>query len=314
MLIEQVVPEDKPASEVETASAALAKPAAKRRAGRPKGSRNQDKTEIEWTEEMRRLERMAKQVLGWIGGLFPITYLVLDGHFGHNNVLQVVRQCLGLHLISKLRHDSALYFQYEGPQKQFGPRRRYGPRINYQALPDAYRVESTVEKKIRTDIYQAPMLHKCFAQPLNVVIIVKTHLQTGARAHVVLFSSDLSLSYDRLILYYRLRFQIEFNFRDAKQFWGLEDFMNVNPTPVTNAANLALFMVLVSQCLLQDFRLDFPLAGVLDLKAFFRGRRYALATLELLPEQPAPNLIHRIIHQVARLGAIHPAPEPFSSP
>jgi len=52
----------------------------------------------------------------------------------------------------------------------------------------------------------------------------------------------LTLPYDQLIDYYRLRFQIEFNFRDAKQFWGLEDFMNVTQTAVTNAANLALFM------------------------------------------------------------------------
>ena len=36
---------------------------------------------------------------------------------------------------------------------------------------------------------------------------------------------------------------IEFNFRDAKQHWGLEDFMNVTPTGVTKAANLSLFMV-----------------------------------------------------------------------
>ena len=36
--------------------------------------------------------------------------------------------------------------------------------------------------------------------------------------------------------YYKLRFQIEFNFRDAKQFWGLEDFMNLSQTAVTNAA------------------------------------------------------------------------------
>ncbi|MBK8800021.1 MAG: transposase [Anaerolineales bacterium] len=42
---------------------------------------------------------------------FPLTYLVLDGHFGNNNVCQMVQQSLGLHLISKLRHDSALYFE-----------------------------------------------------------------------------------------------------------------------------------------------------------------------------------------------------------
>jgi hypothetical protein len=82
-------------------------------------------------------------------------------------------------------------------------------------------------------------LHKEFGQPLNVVVILKTKLSkvpgeagTGERAHVLLFSSDLSLAADKLIDYYSLRFQIEFTFRDAKQFWGLEDFMNVAETPI----------------------------------------------------------------------------------
>jgi putative transposase len=46
-----------------------------------------------------------------------------------------------------------------------------------------------------------------------------------------------------------LRFQIEFNFRDAKQFCGLEDFMNVKETQFGNAANFSLFMVTFSQAL-----------------------------------------------------------------
>jgi putative transposase len=36
-----------------------------------------------------------------------------------------------------------------------------------------------------------------------------------------------------------LRFQIKFNFCDAKQFSGLKDFMNITPAAVTNAANFA---------------------------------------------------------------------------
>ena len=48
-----------------------------------------------------------------------------------------------------------------------------------------------------------------------------------------------------------LRFQIEFNFRDAKQYWGLDDFMNVKQTAVTNAANLSFFMVNFSSVLLR---------------------------------------------------------------
>ena len=64
----------------------------------------------------------------------------------------------------------------------------------------------------------------------------------------------MNLSYDKVVDYYSLRFQIEFNFRDAKQFWGLEDFMNVGKNAVTNAANLAFFMVNISQVLLSHFR------------------------------------------------------------
>ena len=60
--------------------------------------------------------------------------------------------------------------------------------------------------------------------------ILKTHLRTEKKSHVLLFSSDLALDAETLIDSYALRFQIEFNFRDAKQYWGLEDFMNINET------------------------------------------------------------------------------------
>lgn len=45
-----------------------------------------------------------------------------------------------------------------------------------------------------------------------------TFQTNGACAHVCLFSSDLNLTYDKLIDYCSLRLQIEFNFCDAKQF------------------------------------------------------------------------------------------------
>ena len=72
----------------------------------------------------------------------------------------------------------------------------------------------------RKKVYGGEVWHKKFADLLNVVVIVKTNLKTQAVAHVVLFSSDLDLTSDHLIDYYRLRFQLECNFRDAKQYWG----------------------------------------------------------------------------------------------
>jgi putative transposase len=255
---------------------------------------------------------MVQKLLLLINGLFTLTYLVLDGHFGNNNALQMTRQC-GLHLISKLRCDAALYFPYDGPYSGRGPRRKYGAKIDYGNIPDKYLKQTTVEDNIQTDIYRARMLHKEFAHPLNVVIIVKTNLKTQAWAHVILFSSDLKLSYDKLIDYYSLRFQIEFNFRDAKQHWGLDDFMNVQETAVTNAANLSLFMVNVAQPLLVDLRQQNPHCGVLDLKTFFRGHKYVTETLKLLPEMPEPILLDQIYDHVTHLGSIHTAKSAVTS-
>ena len=137
-------------------------------------------------------------------------------------------------------------------------------------------------------------------------------ISTGKWAKVILFSSDLNLTWEQIIDYYSLRFQIEFNFRDAKQYWGLEDFMNVQETAVTNAANLSLFMVNVAQVLMGHFREEYADFNVLDLKAFFRGHKYVSETLKLLPQKPEPILMTRIFEQVSRLGSIHYAPSSSS--
>ena len=266
--IEQVVRSEaeKAASQAKAAAKQAPKPAEPRKRGRPKGSKNKVAAEVVLSPELLRIQAMLEAQLKLIAGCIPLTYLVLDGHFGNHPALHMVRQC-GLHLISKLRCDSALYLPYDGPYQGHGPHRKYGDKLDYRQLPDKCLKETTTEGQIETRIYQTQALHKEFSQPLNVVIIVKTNLQTQACAHVILFCSDLALAYDQLIDYYRLRFQIEFNFRDAKQYWGLEDFMNVSETAVTNAANLSLFMVNLSQRVLGDLRSTDPECSILDLKA-----------------------------------------------
>lgn len=281
------------------------KPKEKRGRGRPKGSKNKNKTEVILTSELLRIKQMINELFKLIAGLIPLTYLVVDGHFGNNNALQMARQ-LNLHIISKLRHDSALYIPYKHPDPNKSSKRKYGDKIDKSNIPSEYLRETSIEEDIQTDIYQATLLHKEFAQPLNVVFLVKTNLKTNARSHVILFTSDLNLSYKKIIDYYKLRFQIEFNFRDAKQFWGLEDFMNLGKTAVTNAANLSFFMVNMSHHLLAKFRQDNPDSGIIDLKAHYRGFQYIHEMLKMLPEKPEPILLAQIFAKLTSLGRIHP--------
>ena len=116
-----------------------------------------------------------------------------------------------------------------------------------------------------------------------------------------------------IIKSYSLCFQIEINFRDAKQYWGLEDFMNVEETAVTNAANLSFFMVNFSHALLQPFREQNPDYSILDLKSHYRGYKYASETIKMLPQKPDAILLADIFQQIARMGAIHSVLQPAES-
>lgn len=276
----------------------------KSKGGRPKGSKSKNRRDVELPAYLQNLQGYFKQVLEMVGGALSIPYCVLDGAYGNNNALQMVRR-LDLHLISKLAKNSALYFPYTGEQKKRGRKRKYGTKLDYQQIPECYLQNSLEVDGVRTDIYQMHMLSKSFPDLLNIVVIVKTKLDTKERAHVVLFSSDLELDADNLILYYRLRFQIEFNFRAAKQYWGLEDFMNVNQRPVYNAANFALFMTNIANRLIQQRRRQIPDFGINDLKAEFRGRFYAAEVLKLFHEIADKSFIDRLLDSVSTIGAVH---------
>ena len=274
----------------------------KRKRGRPKGSKNHVKAAPILTPELNLLVRILSEILTRLG-LLCLKHIVLDGKFGNYPSTWAVRQT-GLHIISKMRQDAALYFPYKGLKPARGATPRYGEKVNYANLPTDTLFESRIEGDYYIETYQMSVFHKDYPDALNVVIIVKTHLKTGKRGHIVLFSTDLNLSAAQMVDYYSLRFQIEFNFRDAKQYWGLEDFMNIRPTAVSNAVNLSFLMVNLSIALLKPYRQDNPAFSIRDLKAQFQARRYLDETIKMLPNPPNEHLISHIWRKLTRFGSI----------
>lgn len=304
--------EEKVASQAKAHQKQSRSTAEKRKPGRPKGSQNKDQQEMVLSAELVRIQKALQAVLETVRTVLSLKYVVLDGHFGNYPSAWMVRQ-ENLHLISKLRSDAALYPPFAGEYSGTGRPAKYGDKINVRQMDPKYLKETSTEKNLRTNIYQGQFYNKEFAFALNVVIILKTNLATLSQAHVILFSTDLALAYDKMIKFYSLRFQIEFNFRDAKQYWALEDFMNIKETAVTNAANLSLFMVNFSHVLLQPFRQAQPDFSILDLKAHYRGCRYVSETIKMLPQKPDPILLADIFQQIAQLGMVHPVFEPLAT-
>ncbi len=284
----------------------------KRPVGRPKGSKNKKVEKPRLSPEVVRIQPVLQAFLVIGKGVLAIKYLVMDGHFGNYPSAWMVLQT-GLHFVSKLRCDAALYEPFTGKYRGRGAHPKYGDKIDVRKLKKKYLKSDKVEDGLRTQIYQATLLNKEFAAPINVVIVLKTNLSTQAQAHIILFCTDLKLSYERIYDFYTLRFQIEFNFRDAKQYWGLDDFMNIRKVAVTNAAHLSFFMVNFSTILVRRFREHNPDFSILDLKSHYRGCRYVSETIKMLPQKPDGILLAEIFEQIARLGMVHPLFEPVST-
>ena len=276
----------------------------KKQKGRPKGSQNKNQEEVDFSPFQTQLQGCIRHVLNLTRNTIEFKYFVYDGALGNNAGVQMVKQT-GMYTISKLRHDSELYLPFSGEQKRRGKPRKYGDRLTMDKLTE-HLLEDKTEDGIRTLTYQVQVWHKKFPDLLNVVVIVKTNLSTGKTAKALLFSNDLTLPFDQLESYYRLRFQIEFNFRDAKQYWGLEDFMAIKETKVSNAANFSMFMVTLSQLLAPEIN-GLQVGSMLDLKTIFRARKYTNLIIKSLGIKAEQFLIDDLILQTAKVGRIHHA-------
>lgn len=303
ILTEQIIKNDSDGCSKDKSSNSKKSKKKSKTRGRPKGSKNKNKADVKLSPYLKFVQTAILRVLSLINDELKVVYFVFDGEFGHNSAVEMVKQTK-LQFISKLRKDSALFFRYNGEYSGKGAPKKYGAQLDYDDISDKYLKKKSQDEDIETKIYQINMLHKNFTDMLNIVIIKKREIKTNKEARVVLFSTDLNLSYDKIVKYYSLRFQIEFIFRDAKQYYGLEDFMNTKKIAVYNWANFSTFMVNFVAILKKEKFKNSNMSS-LDVKAHYHGIYYADLVLKLLPQKLNTILIESIYEKVSTVGAIY---------
>jgi hypothetical protein len=145
-----------------------------------------------------------------------VKYLVADSFYSKKSVVDGVIE-LDLDLVSKLRIDADLRYCYTGEQKPKGAPRKYDGKVD---LSDLSRLEFGGELANGTNLYSAVVWHVSLKRKIRIVYLVDQRNPDKQRV-ALLFSTDTTLDPLRLYEYYKSRFQIEFIFRDAKQFTGL---------------------------------------------------------------------------------------------
>jgi len=150
-----------------------------------------------------------------------VQYHCVDGYFAKKKYIDEV-VTLKLHPITKLRTDADCRFLYSGPHpKRRGAKRKYDGKVNFQDLP-RFDDLGTLEEHAHIHLYTATVWHVSLKRQLRVVVLVNRKDPHKPR-YIVLASTDLALDGRKLVEFYVARFQIEFLFRDSKQFTGLTD-------------------------------------------------------------------------------------------
>jgi len=149
------------------------------------------------------------------------TYMVADSYFAKSEVVKTITDC-GLHFISRLQDNAALFYLFKGEQKGGrGAPKIYDGKVNKKE-PNMQHFSLVLNTK-ELKIYNATVWCKAFKRNINLSITVFYNKDGKEVARKMYFSTDLTLDGVKLVSYYRSRFQIEFLYRDAKQHCGLED-------------------------------------------------------------------------------------------
>ncbi len=233
---------------------------------------------------------------------FPawIRYVVADGCYSKYKWVTGVVQ-LGFHAIGKLRCDANLKFLYDGPYQGRGARRKYDGKVN---LKDHRRFQWVERLEDGVYLYTAVVWSVSLKRKVRLAYLLKEH--QGRRSYVVLFSTDLEI--DPVFLYrcYSARFQIEFVFRDARQFTGLADCQARSPEAIDTHVNASLMALNLAKVTLQETQAEAePLSfSIASLKRLALNEHLLDLFIDLFELQPTLIKSHANYQKLLDYGAI----------
>ena len=145
-------------------------------------------------------------------------YIVADAYFSKKPFVDSVLLS-GLHFISRLRDDSVLKYKYIGDKTgKKGAPKKFSGKIDVKNIDTNYFCLDLSTEDIK--IYSAVVYCKAFKRDIKLAVAI--FFKDGKEiARKLYFSTDIDQGGMKIVHYYRSRFQIEFLYRDAKQFTGL---------------------------------------------------------------------------------------------
>jgi len=147
-------------------------------------------------------------------------YLVADAWFSKRTFIDPIVS-MDMHMISRMRDDADLrYISKDKPTGKRGRPRKYSGKIILCDIDKTY--FTFISQDEESTVYSAEVYSKALKRIIRLVHVTYRNAK-GKETCKLYFSTDVSMTAQDILLYYRSRFQIEFLYRDGKQYTGLND-------------------------------------------------------------------------------------------
>lgn len=263
----------------------------------PSGLSGREGSEDEYT----RIDQYLTHWRGCLSQLSGVVYFACDGFYAKIKVFEAFAQA-GKHIITKFRSDADLRYLYQGehPTGKRGPKKRYDGKVDFKEL-SRWQYVGIDHQMPHLELYTQVLNSPRFKRDFRVVLVRNIHLNR----YILLACTDLELSARNILRFYQLRFQIEFLFRDAKQFTGLNHCQ-------ARDANKLHFHFNMSLAAINLARLEMKQTQTTRSLNNFTRRAYNRKLLNWFLEQLSPEAKFDInqtqIQRICQFGFIHQKP------
>ena len=151
----------------------------------------------------------------------------------------------------------------------------------------------------KVTLYHAKLYAVCLKRIVGVAIAVYDDKDKKTQTRKIFFSTDLSLNGEQIYSLYRSRFQIEFLYRDGKQFTGLADCQARNENSLNFAFNASLTAVNIAKAFARESGLNLSVESV---KLLIHNAVVIQRVLSMSGKRPNLNLNQEYFKQLLFYG------------
>jgi hypothetical protein len=185
-------------------------------------------------------------------------YVVADAYFSVSEFANGLEE-FGFHLVSRFRSDAAMMYLYTGGRTgKKGRPKEYDGKIDFKNL-DMEKVKKVNIFPDEGAFYTTIAYSKSLKRKVRLVVFLPKDGKP-----ILYFSTDTNMSARNVVEFYRTRFQIEFCYRDSKQFTGLCDCQARDFDKLDFAFNASLTSVNVAKVVIN---MEYPTFSIANFKS-----------------------------------------------